>query len=181
MTCEKKRRLRAAVRQAGKAVGEHEREELSAEVLRRIENSLKFNEARVVAAYSALADEISTIALLRRWSGVKKLVLPSIEYGRMIFREYTGEADMRTGLYGIREPSRGRIVPPEQIDVMIVPGLAFDRQGKRLGRGRGYYDSYLRSPYAAQIHKIGVCLPYQFFDEVPFEEHDVEMNEVVTV
>lgn len=180
MTYEMKKRLRAVIRQAGKTVGERERANLSKEVIRRVEESPRFDQAKVVAAYVALPDEVSTVALLRRWSGAKKLVLPAIEGGRMIFREYTGEADLDAGAFGIRQPRRGKIVGPEEIELMIVPGMAFDNEGWRLGRGKGFYDNYLSSPGAGCIHKVGVCLPHQFVDEVPHEPHDVTMDAVIT-
>lgn len=180
MTYELKKRLRAAIREAGKAVGERERVRISKEVIRRVEDSPRFGTSNVVAAYAALPDEVSTIALLRRWSGAKRLVLPAIEGGLMVFREYTGEADLNSGAFGIREPRRGRIIPPEEIELMIVPGMAFDPVGRRLGRGKGFYDYYLSSPGAVRIHKMGVCLPHQLVDEVPHESHDVVMDDVIT-
>lgn len=181
MNHEMKKRLRAAVRQAGEAVGKHERADMSKDIVRRIEESPKFKDAAVVALYHSLPDEVFTDELIQRWRGRKKLALPSIGFGWMIFREYTGDVDMVSGRFGIREPSKGRIVPPEQIDIMIVPGMAFDGNGRRLGRGKGYYDSYLSSRYAGNIHKVGVCFPHQLVDSVPSEPHDIVMDEVVSV
>ncbi len=179
MTTQKKKELRTAVRQAGKAVGERERENFSNEVIRRIEDSPEFGRARVIAAFASLPDEVCTDELLQRWNGTKKIVLPSVEYGRMVFREYIGEEDLIRGEYGIMTPNTSRIVPPEEIEVMLVPGLAFDGKGNRLGRGKGFYDRYLAMRYALRIHKIGVCLPYQFVDEVPCGPTDVAMDEVI--
>lgn len=180
MTCERKKKLRAAVREAGRAVGIRERENYSSEVIRRIEDSPKFSRAHVVAAFASLPDEVCTDELLRRWSGQKKILLPSVEYGRMVFREYIGEEDLIRGEYGILAPYMSRIVPPEDIDIMLVPGLAFDLRGNRLGRGKGFYDRYLSMRYAAEIHKMGVCMPHQIVDEVPSEPHDIVMDDVIT-
>ena len=179
MTSEKKKRLRSAVRQAGKAVGERERESYSDEVIRRVEDLPRFGNVHVVAAFASLPDEVCTDTLLHRWNGTKKIVLPSIEYGRMVFREYIGEKDLIRGEYGILAPYTSRIVAPEEIEIMLVPGLAFDRLGNRLGRGKGFYDRYLSMRHAAGIHKIGLCLPHQFVDEVPTEPYDIAMNEVI--
>jgi 5-formyltetrahydrofolate cyclo-ligase len=64
---------------------------------------------------------------------------------------------------------------------MIVPGVAFDSEGHRLGRGKGFYDSYLSSPHAARIYKIGVCFPWQLVESVLTEPHDIQMDEVITI
>ncbi len=177
--CESKKRLRAVVRDAGKAVGERERDDYSEEVIRRIENSPIFSHARVVAVFSSLPDEVRTDPLLKRWGGKKRLALPSIEHGRMVFREYVGEEDLVRGGFGIMSPYMGRIVAPEDIEVMLVPGVAFDRHGNRLGRGGGFYDKYLSMRHAAAIHKIGICMPHQLVSDIPSEPHDVRMDEIV--
>lgn len=178
-TCENKTRMRAEVRQAGRTVGERERANFSKEVARRVENAPWFVRARVIALYSALPDEINTSPLLDRWSGVKKLALPAIEYGRMVFREYIGRGDLVQGEFGIMEPYMGRIIPPEDIDIMVVPGVAFDRKGHRLGRGKGFYDKYLSSHSASHIRKVGVCMPHQIVDNIPCTHYDIPMDEVI--
>ena len=76
--------------------------------------------------------------------------------------------------YGILEPT-GNIFPSlENIDLVIVPGMAFNRQGDRLGRGKGYYDKILKEASAAW--KIGVCFDFQLVEELPVEAHDVRMD-----
>ncbi len=179
MTGEKKKKMRTAVRQAGKAVGECERVNFSNEVIRRIEDSPRFRHANVIAAFASLPDEVCTDELLHRWNGTKKIALPSIEFGRMVFREYIGHEDLARGEYGIMAPYTSRIVPPEEIELMLVPGLAFDEKGNRLGRGKGFYDRYLAMRYALGIHKIGICMPHQIVDQVPIGPNDVSMDEVI--
>jgi 5-formyltetrahydrofolate cyclo-ligase len=181
MNNETKKQLRATVRRAGRVADEGEKQAISAEIVRRIETSTVFRNADVVALYHALPDEVQLGELLGRWADVKRLALPSTAFGWMIFREYTGTEDLQVGEFGIAEPVSGRIIPPEVIDLMIVPGVAFDSVGHRLGRGAGYYDRYLSSPHASGIHKIGVCFPWQLVASVPTEPHDIAMNEVITV
>ena len=65
----------------------------------------------------------------------------------------------------------------DQIDVALVPGMAFDAAGHRLGRGRGYYDRFLAAH--PQLHTIGVCFPFQRVADVPSEAHDIMINEVI--
>lgn len=149
-------------------------------VARRIERLPRFAAARTVALYHALPDEVPTAEMLRRWHGIKRLALPVISGdGEMFFREYTGEGDLGAGTFGIAEPTAGRVIPPEDIDIALVPGVAFDAAGRRLGRGKGFYDRYLSRPDAARIYKVGICPPHALVPEVPAESHDVTMNEIL--
>ncbi len=143
--------------------------------------SSRLTEAKTVALYSALPDEISVTHLLAGWLGKKRVVLPVVEGSEMVFREYTGPECLRRGAFGIAEPRGTNIVAPDEIDVMLVPGVAFDASGGRLGRGGGFYDRYLSQPAAARIYKVGVCRAAALVPEVPVEPHDVRMDEVLVV
>jgi 5-formyltetrahydrofolate cyclo-ligase len=175
-----KKQLRAYVRDQARKVGGDERAKISAEIVSRIEASPQFRNAGVVALYRSLPDEVHLEELLRRWVGVKRLALPHTASGAMFFREYTGEDNLVTGEFGIEEPSEGEVISPQDIDLMIVPGVAFDRGGHRLGRGGGYYDRFLSQLSTADIYKMGVCFPYQMVDNVPIEPHDVVMDEIIS-
>ena len=79
--------------------------------------------------------------------------------------------------FGILEPVGELYTDYDSIDMIVVPGVAFDRQGNRLGRGRGYYDKILKETRAAK--KVGICFDFQFVEEVPVDELDVRMDLVV--
>ncbi len=145
----------------------------------KIESLPQFASARTIALYCSLPDEVPTDEMLRRWLGKKRLALPIIEDYEMTFREYTGEDCLCTGAFGIRTPGSEAVVPPEEIDLMLIPGMAFDAGGRRLGRGKGFYDRYLAQPAAAHIYKVGLCLPHGMVAEVPAEEHDVIMDKII--
>ncbi len=134
---------------------------------------------KTIALFCSLPDEPSVA--FEKFSGTGRIVLPVVEGSEMFFREYLGADDLKKGTFGILEPQKGRTVPPSQIDVMYVPGRAFDRAGNRHGRGRGYYDRYLAQPAAAHIHKIGVCSPECLHDSIPTQPHDVPMDEVMII
>jgi 5-formyltetrahydrofolate cyclo-ligase len=85
---------------------------------------------------------------------------------------------LERGAFGILEPRGEVFLDYDQVEVAIVPGMAFDKAGHRLGRGKGFYDRLL--PRLTQAHKIGVCFPFQYLDEIPCEEHDVVMDEVIS-
>jgi 5-formyltetrahydrofolate cyclo-ligase len=95
----------------------------------------------------------------------------------MELRRYTSPADLAEGAFHIMEPAGEPFCDYERIDVVLVPGMAFDAAGRRLGRGRGYYDRFLAAH--PHVYKIGVCFPFQRVAEVPAEPHDVVMDEVV--
>jgi 5-formyltetrahydrofolate cyclo-ligase len=199
---EKKTALRAAVKAAVRREPNGAARDLSCSLaIERIEDLPEFASARTVALYHALPGEAPTDEMLRRWLGVKRLALPVISgKGEMFFREYTGPECLIEGAFGIREPappsyreaqlprsSRARhevptrdLIPPSEIDLAIIPGIAFDAAGRRLGRGGGFYDRYLAHPGAAHIYKVGLCLPRALVAEVPAEAHDVAMNRVIT-
>ncbi|MGI6219312.1 MAG: 5-formyltetrahydrofolate cyclo-ligase [Bacteroidaceae bacterium] len=137
-----------------------------------------FREAQVVLLYCALPAEVDLRPLMERWAGRKEILLPVTEDEGIRLRRYEGAERMRQGRYGIWEP-----VGPEwdgaleQIDLVVVPGVAFDRGGNRLGHGKGYYDRFLKRLAA---RRIGVCFPFQLLDEVPHDELDCRMDEVLT-
>ena len=84
------------------------------------------------------------------------------------------------GAFGIMEPIATTPIEPSEIDVMIVPGVAFTRQGARLGRGKGFYDKYL-SRNGFRAHTIGVCYPCQIVENLPTEEHDRVLDCVISI
>ena len=94
-------------------------------------------------------------------------------------RRWTPDTPMQTGAFGIEEPSGEDISREEydSIDLAIVPGMGFDSEGHRLGRGKGYYDRLLTRMPAA--HLTGLCFPFQMLPEVPHEAHDINMENII--
>ena len=108
----------------------------------------------------------------------KTILLPRVTgEGTMELHRYNGPKDMQTGAYGIMEPTGQLFTDYADIDLAIVPGVAFDHDGNRMGRGKGYYDRLL--PKLANTYKIGICLPFQLVEKIPTDEHDVRMDEVL--
>ena len=138
-------------------------------------------DSRTILVYSALPDEVPTQALLDLLvKQGKTVLLPRvISDTDMELRCYTGRHDLQEGAYGILEPNGALFTDYDTIDVAIVPGMAFDTEGHRLGRGKGYYDRFLaRVPY---LYKIGLCFSWQIVDCVPHDEHDIVMDEVIRI
>ena len=89
--------------------------------------------------------------------------------------------DLSEGAYGILEPpaDRIRITDPLSIDMVVVPGVLFSRQRHRIGYGAGYYDRFLRL-LRKDCYIIGICFDVQLYDIIPFEEHDIPMDLIIT-
>jgi len=137
------------------------------------------HDPHTILLYSALPDEVPTQGLMDDLVAQGKMVvLPRVVSDTdMELRRYTGQQDLQTGAYGILEPTGELFTDYDAIDVAIIPGMAFDAEGHRLGRGKGYYDRFLaRVPH---LYKIGLCFSWQMVDHVPCDEHDAVMDEVI--
>lgn len=151
----------------------------SSTVLTALERHPAFQAASTVLLYYSLPDEVNTHAFVRKWSKSKKVVLPVVVGDELELRLFTGEQDLVKGSYGILEPAGCLFSDYEAIACIVVPGVAFDRRGHRLGRGKGYYDRLL--PQLSHAYKIGVCFPFQLVPAVPTEESDIRMDAVIEV
>ncbi|MCR4920120.1 MAG: 5-formyltetrahydrofolate cyclo-ligase [Bacteroidaceae bacterium] len=174
---EDKKSLRRQIRQMKAAMTTAEREAQSLRLCRTVLASSRWAEAGVVLLYHALPDEVDTRLLLDEGLRQgKTLLLPSVQAdGSLLLRRFDGSTC--GGAFGIQEAQGSLFDNLEAIDLVIVPGMAFDPQGHRLGRGGGYYDRLLCHMPA---YRIGVCFPWQLVSEVPCEPHDMVMDEVVS-
>lgn len=144
-----------------------------------LEKNDAFIRAGVVLMYYSLPDEVYTHAFVEKWSREKKILLPVVkDKTEMEIREYTGKSDLKEGAFHIWEPSGTLFTDYDKIETAVIPGIAFDEEGHRLGRGGGYYDRLLPR---LKAYKLGVCFPFQLLDEIPHETYDVIMDEVITV
>ncbi len=154
--------------------------EQSALLMRRIEAHPLFQKAKVVLLYHSLPDEPFTHSFIEKWAAKKRLLLPVVRGEEMDLREYSDTSDLMTGAFHILEPTRqATFTDYAAIDLAIVPGVAFDANGNRLGRGKGYYDKFFSHPSTQRIHKIGLCFNFQFVKQIPADAHDVPMDEVI--
>jgi len=138
-----------------------------------------FQSAHTLLLYSPLPDEVDVFTLIdNAFSNGKCVLLPKVVGDDLELHIYKGVESLERGAFGILEPTEDVYSDYDNVDVAIIPGMAFDRHGNRLGRGKGYYDRLL--PRLKNAYKIGVCFPFQYFDEIPSEEHDVKMDCVVS-
>jgi 5-formyltetrahydrofolate cyclo-ligase len=132
---------------------------------------------RIVAAFAPLPGEPDLLPLAARFPHIRWCFPRIAANGRMTFHPADDPArELRAGAFGIREPCpEAPEMPIGRIDAFVCPGLAFDRQGGRLGRGRGYYDKALAEARGDAV-KIGVCFASQLVATTCPEPHDVPMD-----
>lgn len=143
--------------------------------------------ATTILAYASFGSELSLDPFITATlEQHKTIAIPSIDWARKSMRPMritNQHTDLQPGRYGIRVPADGCApIDPAQLDVILLPGLAFDHAGRRLGRGAGFYDRYISALHEAG-HKptlIGVCHHAQIVESVPTEPHDHRVDRVIT-
>ena len=184
---DEKKEVRRQIRALKRAMTDDEKRRQSEFIMHQVEQMTAFLEAQTVLLYWSMDDEVQTHAFVDRWCQSKKMLLPCVDGDDLLLRPYTGRDCLVAGeQFGIGEPAAydatGNALPVftdlEAIDLIIVPGVAFDRDGNRLGRGRGFYDRMLMSTPNAL--KVGLAFDFQMLDKVPTEPFDVKMDFVIS-
>ncbi|NPB05253.1 MAG: 5-formyltetrahydrofolate cyclo-ligase [Aquificae bacterium] len=180
MVKELKEHLRRELIERRRRLPEEERRRQSASIVERLKKLPAFKRAKTVLLYYPLGGEVDLRPLLEELlkDPKKVLLLPKTTVdGRMVAVEVNDKAVLKKGRHGVVEPLGGRIFKPEKVDLVVVPGVAFDERGCRLGRGGGFYDRFLPR---VKGFKVGVAYDFQLLKEVPCEEHDAPLDAVIT-
>ena len=177
---EAKKNLRSQVKIKLRDLKNEEKQNLDFAISKRLNQfldsrvQLSIDQSLTVGIFYPLSDEVY-------WPNYPmttvQLAFPEVAGREMVFRQCGLEELVEVEMFGqkMKVPGQGKsIVNP---DMIIVPGLAFDRAGNRLGRGGGFYDAYLRNFHGP---KVGICKELQLVDELPIEEHDIKVNFVIT-
>ncbi|MDR1958345.1 MAG: 5-formyltetrahydrofolate cyclo-ligase [Planctomycetaceae bacterium] len=157
----------------------------SERVLHRLEEMEEFRTASMVVSYVDFGNEVKTVPFLSRWLQTRQMVIPYCKDGEILLFSLKNLKELAPGAFGILEPKielrkdAGRFVQPDEPSLILVPGIAFDRNGGRIGRGKGYYDRFLaKAPVSVPL--VGLAFECQMFPEVPMEFFDKRLNAVVT-
>jgi 5-formyltetrahydrofolate cyclo-ligase len=154
-----------------------ERRQAACRAFGMLERSFAFMTSQRILMYNALPDELPTASFLARWSGEKQLFLPRVNGDNLEILPYDKDA-LHRGAFNIEEPTGTEVVNASTIDLVIVPAIAYDHYGSRVGRGKGYYDRLLATTGAI---KIGVGYDFQLIDTtIDVEPHDVSVDIVIT-
>ncbi|MDR2488684.1 MAG: 5-formyltetrahydrofolate cyclo-ligase [Desulfovibrio sp.] len=192
-----KEELRHRLRMQRLSLAPEERQDFSLAASGHIASSAFWRNAEIVALYIAVRGETDTAALLAdAWKNGKTVLLPSCagqEAGNMHFVSCSGMASLRAGVFDIPEPlpaekeeesdSSGEnacddVKSMPEPEIIILPGLAFDRAGTRLGTGGGYYDRLLALPPYKNSLRMGFAYSFQIMDNLPKEAWDVPVHAV---
>ncbi len=135
----------------------------------------------LILAFAPLPDEVILWPLLESIAAQGRLALPRVDGSLLTLHRVPHLTSLRAGPFRLQEPGPGAVVvPPADVAVALVPGLAFTRAGARLGRGKGFYDRLLPL-FPATTKRIGVCYACQLVDSLPLDDHDMPVDEVVPV
>lgn len=172
----KKEDIRRRIRARKTLLSDPERISQSDDVFDRLEHSAAFMLAEKILMYHSLPDELSTLRFLEKWNGIKQFFLPRVNGVNLDILPYD-RSSLRLGAFRIEEPQGDETTVIDDIDMVVVPAVAYDRKGNRVGRGKGFYDRLLAESRAT---KVGVGYDFQLVDEIDCEPHDVRMDIVIT-
>jgi len=185
MVQQKKKRLRKLIQEKRDSVHPEESMERSLPVMERLWSLPEFREAKTVFFFISFRSEVDTVPMIRQaLAEGKRVCLPFTDpqTKEMVASQVLDlDRELRPGNYGILEPREEflRPVPPEEIDVVVMPGVAFDCCGRRLGYGGGYYDRFL-DRCGPRALRVAPCFELQLVGEVPCAEHDHRVHVLVT-
>lgn len=175
---EEKKLLRKQIRSQVRALSATDAQAQADRVWQQIEAMPQFQQAQRVLAFWSLPDEVCTHQFVTRWAQHKTMLLPVMVGEGLEVRRFDGLTTLSAqNAFGVAEPIASELVSSAEVDFAIIPGMAFDQQGHRLGRGKGYYDRLL--PQLQRAHTVGVGYACQLIAHVPAEAHDVAVGEVV--
>ena len=142
--------------------------------------SAAYRQAGCIGLYSPMLNEVQTELLARRClADGKRLSYPRVKGTGLEFVAVSGLGDLAPGSYGIPEPTGERLVPYPELDLLVVPGVAFDLSGHRLGYGKGYYDRAL-ALCRPVLERVGFAYEFQVVEQLPADPHDCRLTRLVT-
>lgn len=175
-----KRDIRKKVLEIRKSLDTHEVKKLSQEITQIIMQWDIYKYAKSIMVYSAIKNEVN----------LEKIVFDAIKNNKIVIYPKTIKEtfniipcvvskieELQIGEYGILEPSKNELIDKNKIDIVFVPGVAYDDKGYRIGYGAGYYDRFLRDFNGI---KVGICFSFQIVEDTFKDEHDIKMDYIIT-
>ncbi|MCK9603277.1 MAG: 5-formyltetrahydrofolate cyclo-ligase [Candidatus Omnitrophica bacterium] len=175
-----KRQNRSKIIPKLKTQKERERKLKSRLIREKLFKTLVFRRAKVIMFYIAFNGEVDTKEMIKEAQKLGKIiVVPVCRKDRVIRACFLGDqTKLARGPYGISEPAVKESIDLRYLDLVITPGVAFDKQGNRLGRGKGYYDRFLKKLHR-KTTSIGLAFDFQILPSVPTAMHDVAVDRVI--
>lgn len=171
-----KESIRLQVKARKSLLSDAERTTAALDVFDRLEKTAAFMMASHILMYNSLPDELPTREFIGRGHSGKRFYLPRVNGVNLEILPYD-RSRLHLGAFNIEEPDGEDTVPVSDIDLIVVPAVAYDRRGNRVGRGRAFYDRLLRE---ARAVKVGVAFDCQMVDDFEPDPHDVPVDYVIT-
>jgi 5-formyltetrahydrofolate cyclo-ligase len=148
-------------------------------IIKTITSSNTFKKSKNILFYLPIHGEVDLVKLFEENHMNKKFVLPRIVgKSKMHLHYITDLSETKTGKFNIKEPlGHLKEAPPKEIDLILVPGIVFAKDGHRIGYGKGFYDRLLKNTSAV---KIGIAYEFQIIENIPAEPHDTPMDFIAT-
>jgi 5-formyltetrahydrofolate cyclo-ligase len=175
-----KRELRERMRGVRNGIDPHRREGWSSTIVGAVHELPEVVAARTVTAYLSFGSEIATGELIAALDAEGKRVgVPIVRDGEMVMVAFRPGDPTERSEFGMQEPVGGEEIPAQEVDALVIPGLAFDGDGFRLGYGGGFYDRYVRRTRPEAL-RVGICFTEQIVDGVPHGDADESIDRIVT-
>jgi 5-formyltetrahydrofolate cyclo-ligase len=171
-----KEKLRTYIKQRKKNISETQKSIEAENVFEKIEKLPEFADAKTILLYWSMPDELPTHNFIVKWCQKKQILLPVVKGENMLIKPFSSRKELKKSSYGVWEPDAQKEFLAS-IDLIIAPGIAFDRSKNRLGRGKGYYDRYF---IKSSITKIGVGFDFQLLNKVPANHYDIKLDKIIT-
>lgn len=171
-----KQSIRRRVKAQKSLLDEVEKISAADAVFALLEQTAAFMMADHILVYHSLPDELSTRRFIDKWSDRKSFYLPRVNGVDLDILPYD-RTRLSLGAFHIEEPQGDDLCDMADIEMIVVPGVAYDRHGNRVGRGKGYYDRLLSRTKAL---KIGVAYDFQIVDDIEADPHDVKVDMIIT-
>jgi len=182
---ERKREIREEMAKMVKALSETELAERTEKIEDRLFAFANFMESRVPLLYMNLGSEVNTRGILKKCFEQRKVViLPGFDkekYRMTPMKINNVDLDLKPGPRGVPEPNmkKCKVVPVDRLDIAIIPGVAFDEKGARVGSGQGYYDRLIPK-LPVTTRKVALALESQIIQQVPMQSHDKHVDIIIT-
>jgi 5-formyltetrahydrofolate cyclo-ligase len=176
-----KQQIRSKILIRLKTQKEEDRDRKSKAIKRKLFSSQGFKQAKRVMFYISFDGEVETREMIKAAHKLGKIVAaPVCLKNRMILRPavFTDRLKLIKGPYGICEPATKGFVAVSSIDLVVVPGVAFDKRGNRLGRGKGYYDRFLKT-LSRKTASVGLAFDFQILPSLPTTTTDVRVDKII--
>lgn len=176
---ETKKEIRRRIKDCRALLSDETRQIFSDQIYNKLVSHPLYQTAKEIYCYVSFGEEVSTNAILAHaWKHGKKVAVPKIlDNDTMEFFYIDTREQLKEGFYGILEPVTEKIACGEEV-LVVMPGVAFDREGGRIGYGKGYYDGYLHKH--PDYHTIALTFEVQCLEQIPTEAHDIRPEWILT-